>query len=449
MKKGLRWVPFILVVLFAVAFMPSFASILFALVAALIIPVTALQRLFDENEMRGWVKGGLIAVLTVGALAAAPLKGYRTPVGIVITACVAAVVILALWAKRRFTEKSSLREDHEQPLPEAPTQPTKVPRPSEADTDAEQTGSKTIRGTVESNRINPRNHSLVIGVHDYCVVDTETTGLSKDSDKLVEVAIIKYKNDEIIDEYVSLVNPEKSISAQASAINGIKNADVANAPKYAEIAPRIAEMLADTVVIGHNVTFDLAFISSMLEEQGQNLSIRCIDTLALARDVIPGMPDYKLQTLLAQLSIDPGSAHRADSDALATAELFRYCRDTLSNAAREARMQQQAERKRQDTLRREKFARSPLLDTSFVFTGDFDIEREDIEQMARDVGAVVRGSISSKTDYVVVGDLAGYGGSTQKSRDAEEVIRKGGKLKKITEAEFAAMIEEASPLVKR
>lgn len=99
--------------------------------------------------------------------------------------------------------------------------------------------------------------------------------------------------------------------------------------------------------------------------------------------------------------------------------------------------------KEQETLeRRTKYANSPLLDCVFVFTGNFSMPRGEIEGTASTVGALVRTAVSGKTDYLVVGDTSDIP-DRRKLVKAEEIIKKGGKLQKITEAEYFAMIEKA------
>lgn len=162
---------------------------------------------------------------------------------------------------------------------------------------------------------------------DYFVIDTETTGLSHDTDKVIEIAILKISNGKIVDEYCTLVNPQQPISPRASKVNGIYDADVKDAPLYDEVGEKIAAFLGNCIIVGHNVRFDLGFMGGLLKnvtlEEDQTWIY--IDTLELSKPAYPTMKNYKLQTLAKELLIDTEGAHRARADALATWKLFELC----------------------------------------------------------------------------------------------------------------------------
>ena len=96
----------------------------------------------------------------------------------------------------------------------------------------------------------------------YAVVDIETTGGSPRSEKITEIAIYIFDGKQIVDEFVTLINPEKPIPYFISSLTGITNEMVADAPKFYEIAKRIVEMTEDKIFVAHNVTFDYKFIRS-------------------------------------------------------------------------------------------------------------------------------------------------------------------------------------------
>ena len=96
---------------------------------------------------------------------------------------------------------------------------------------------------------------------DYVVLDTETTGLSPEKDQMVEIGIITVKNGEITNEYTSLIKPTIPISSEATAINGISESDLRDAPQLEDVIPDVVSRIKNQIVVGHNVTFDLAFVS--------------------------------------------------------------------------------------------------------------------------------------------------------------------------------------------
>lgn len=167
--------------------------------------------------------------------------------------------------------------------------------------------------------------SDILRQRDYCVVDLETTGLSSD-DRIIEIGILQVQDDQIKSGYCTLVNPARRISAGASSVNGITDADLVGMPTYADVAPDVACMLLGGVVVAHNAAFDVRFLCAMLEEAGYDGEIRYIDTVSFARSVLPGLPNYKLDTLIRLFSIDPGVEHRALDDARSCYQIFLRCK---------------------------------------------------------------------------------------------------------------------------
>lgn len=183
---------------------------------------------------------------------------------------------------------------------------------------------------VTSKRI--ASISQILKTKDYIVLDTETTGLSPDTDKIIEIGMVRVVNDEMVNQNGTFINPERPISASASKVNGIKAADVKQAPTYAQIAPSIARLLIGNTVVAHNADFDLRFICRMLSDAGFDGEIRYIDTLRLSRELFPEMDNYKLGTLCDFFEIDPGNAHRAVDDSVACYHILQRCKARASAA---------------------------------------------------------------------------------------------------------------------
>lgn len=317
-----------------------------------------------------------------------------------------------------------------EPVPEPAPAPAPVSAPSDPG-----------RPQVSLSKYDLKKGKAALALSDFCVVDTETTGRSS-YDKIVEISIIKVSGGAVVDEYSTLVNPERSISAQAEAVNHITAAMVADAPKYPDVAPRVAALLDGAVVIGQRVNFDLGFIARMLEACGLGASISWFDTVDFAHFAVPGLENYKLQTLLAHFGIDPGQAHRAADDARATLAMFERCREEYARAVAEKAAATKAAKLQADADRRAAYQGSPLLDKVFVFTGEFQMGREEAEAAARGVGIVIKNSVSGKTDFLVVGDISGLGVAMKKTK-ADELIAAGKPLREIDEGEFVSMIDDA------
>lgn len=204
--------------------------------------------------------------------------------------------------------------------------------PSPTETYPARNAAKTNSGAV---LLSPADNSVsaILKTRDFVVLDTETTGLNPNTDKVIEIALLKISEGKIVDEYCTLVNPQQHISAHASKINGIYDADVQNAPLYDEVGEKIAAFLGNCTIIGHNVKFDLGFMSGLLKNVTlrENLTWEYINTVDLAKSAYPGKENYKLQTLVKELSIDTEGAHRARADAMATWKLFELCRKEISS----------------------------------------------------------------------------------------------------------------------
>ncbi len=156
----------------------------------------------------------------------------------------------------------------------------------------------------------------------YAILDIETTGLSPTREKITEIAIFLHDGTRIMDEYSTLINPEKKIPYRIIQLTGINDQIVENAPRFYEIARKIVKFTEGAVIVGHNVRFDYGFIRQEFLRLGFDFQRETLDTLKLSRKLIPGHQSYSLGKLCQRLGIDNKSRHRAAGDALATVKLF-------------------------------------------------------------------------------------------------------------------------------
>lgn len=156
----------------------------------------------------------------------------------------------------------------------------------------------------------------------YAIIDIETTGLSPSAEKITEIAIIIHDGKKVVEEFSTLINPERKIPYRITQITGINSKMVDDAPKFYEIAKQIVELTEDKVIIGHNVRFDYGFIRSEFKSLGYDFKRQTLDTIKLARKLIPGKPSYGLGKLCKSLGIENPNRHRALGDATATKTLF-------------------------------------------------------------------------------------------------------------------------------
>jgi DNA polymerase-3 subunit epsilon len=167
----------------------------------------------------------------------------------------------------------------------------------------------------------------------YAIVDIETTGFSAGLGRITEIAILIFDGQQLVDEFVSLVNPETPIPYFITKLTGINNQMVAGAPKFYEIARQIVELTDDCIIVGHNVRFDYSFLKAEFKSLGYDYQRKTLDTVSLARKLMPGMPGYGLGKLCNALHINNVSRHRAAGDAHATLELFRRLLSLNPNVA--------------------------------------------------------------------------------------------------------------------
>jgi DNA polymerase III epsilon subunit family exonuclease len=149
------------------------------------------------------------------------------------------------------------------------------------------------------------------------VFDVETTGLSAtDGDRIIEIAAMKIKNAQIVDKFYSLVNPKRSLPHAATLVNQITEDMVADAPTAQEVLPQMIDFIAGGCVAGHNVRFDLGFLCYELSLQGRKLKTEtpAVDTLKMAKDLLPYLSSYKLAYLARSLGVTIGETHRAMAD---------------------------------------------------------------------------------------------------------------------------------------
>lgn len=159
-------------------------------------------------------------------------------------------------------------------------------------------------------------------VHQYAIVDIETTGGRPDRDKITEVGIVLHNGSEITETWTSLINPGVSIPPFISKMTGITQSMVEDAPYFYEVARDIILRLQHTVFVAHNARFDYHFLRESFKDLGFTFSRPFLCTVKLSRQAFPGLPSYALGNLINYFQIPVKDRHRALDDALATADIF-------------------------------------------------------------------------------------------------------------------------------
>ena len=156
----------------------------------------------------------------------------------------------------------------------------------------------------------------------YSVIDIESNGAGFRKESIIEIAVYRYDGHEIVDQFISLVNPESDITPFVQKLTKISPKMVKTAPKFPEIARRIVEITENTTLVGHNIEFDYRMLRQEFKRLGYDFKINTLDTIPLAKKLIPEAESYSLGKLVKSLGIPLVDAHRASGDARATLDLF-------------------------------------------------------------------------------------------------------------------------------
>ena len=156
----------------------------------------------------------------------------------------------------------------------------------------------------------------------YVVFDIETTGFSAIKDKIIEIGAVKVVNGKIIDKFSTFVNPERPIPFEITKLTSITDDMVMEYPNIEVILPQFLEFAKDAVLVAHNASFDVGFIEQNCRYQDIEPKFISVDTVALARVLLPTLSKYKLNIVAKALGISLENHHRAVDDAGATAEIF-------------------------------------------------------------------------------------------------------------------------------
>ena len=313
------------------------------------------------------------------------------------------------------------------------------------------------RGSVRSEK----GRSVIVGTLDFTAIDIETTGLSPTDNEIIELGAVRYRDGVIVSQYQQLINPGTSIPKSITKLTGITDEMVSDAPAFGEAIDAFLDFIGDDLLLGHNTNFDINFIYDACVGCGHDpIKNDFVDTMRISKKMHPEYPDHKLQTLITQLGVEDQGHHRSVADCIMTAEC--YLRMLQENPAffGKSRNDKQRARKAQSRVPVKEIApnesaiagETPLTGKSIVFTGELTISRRDAMQMAVNAGAVIKSSVSSKTDYLVVGTqdiaLVGEDGLSTKEEKAYALNESGkGHVQFLNEAEFLDLTQPVVPSI--
>lgn len=159
-------------------------------------------------------------------------------------------------------------------------------------------------------------------IKDYVAFDLETTGLSLETDQIIEIGALKVKDGKVVERFMEFLKPDQSISAIITGITGITNEMVEDARDTQTVMKDFIEFCGDFVLVGHNIMFDYKFCKMYASKYGYSFEKQGIDTLKIARKIHKDFESKSLGALCEHYHITNQAAHRAYHDALATAKLY-------------------------------------------------------------------------------------------------------------------------------
>lgn len=156
--------------------------------------------------------------------------------------------------------------------------------------------------------------------------DLETTGLSAETDRIIEIGAVRIRNGEMVDSFVTFVDPERPIPPQSTEISGITDEMVKGAPREAEAVEKFLAYIGDLPLIAHNAGFDIGFLAAAVRRRGEERRFVSVDTVALSQSLLPQLKRHRLDSLTKHFGLPTFQHHRANDDAAALARIyFKLC----------------------------------------------------------------------------------------------------------------------------
>jgi len=167
---------------------------------------------------------------------------------------------------------------------------------------------------------------------DFVALDIETTGLSEQKDEIIEIAAVRFKAGEVVEVFDSFIRPKGKVPKFIQFLTHITPQQLSDAPELKEVLTRMKSFVGNSIVVGHNIGFDLGFINHNLVMTGDfPLTNPRWDTVDISRAYVPYSGDHKLGTMVRYFDIPLENAHRADADAIATGKLLCALADYITD----------------------------------------------------------------------------------------------------------------------
>ena len=309
-------------------------------------------------------------------------------------------------------------------------------------------GDDIVHGKKRPNK----GQSLLDFPEEYCVIDIETTGLSPDYDEIIELGAIKVKNENIVEKYDQLIKPKYELDEFITELTGITDEMLNDSPSIDEVLPDYLKFIGDSIVIGHNVNFDVNFLYDTALTNGLKFENDFVDTMRLSRRLSPEMKHHRLKDCLKEYSIDrDGREHRALSDCEVTHRLYLHlkgiCNENYGGVINYKKTKNGIKAKDIVANSDHIDESNPLYGKTCVFTGKLEkMLRKDAMQIVADLGGIPSDSITKGTNILILGNndycSTIKDGKSSKQKKAEKLILQGNDLIIMPENVFYDMIIE-------
>ncbi len=164
-----------------------------------------------------------------------------------------------------------------------------------------------------------RDKSLIKYPESYVVLDIETTGFSPDNDEIIELSALRVVDNRVVEEFSQLVNPERYVSSYITNLTGITQQMLQDAGQISDVLKKFIEFVSDSMIMGHNVTFDIGFIDTKLQKYfNTGFDNDYIDTLKIARKKLPQLKSKKLGMIAQHFNFNTDGMHRGLKDCIVT-----------------------------------------------------------------------------------------------------------------------------------
>lgn len=288
-------------------------------------------------------------------------------------------------------------------------------------------------------------------IDDYCVLDTETTGLSAYYDEIIEIGILRVRNNEIVDRYDQLIKPNFDVDDFITALTGITNDMLEGMPSISSVKNDVLSFIGEDIILGHNTSFDMRFLNEGFKEQ---LSNQYMDTMQFARKLYPELKHHRLSDLTDYLGLH-NNEHRALLDCVSTKELYDAAKASMAEknlAIEDLWITCESHGGKGINIKAIKPTEVVVDEDGFfynrhvVFTGKLEkMLRKDAMQIVVNLGGILDNSVNKQTNYLILGDndynAILKGEKSSKHKKAEKLKLDGQDIEVIDERTFYDLLE--------